>query len=70
METKLILKQIGKLSFEDKMLIIEKTLKFIRENDIKEGIAKAVSEMISEYKTNKDLTAFTEIDFENFYEAR
>ena len=70
METKLILKQIGKLSFEDKMLIIEKTLKFIREKDIKEGIAKAVSEMISEYKTNKDLTAFTEIDFENFYEAR
>ena len=70
METKLILKQIGKLSFEDKMLIIEKTLKFIREKDIKEGIVKAVSEMISEYKTNKDLTAFTEIDFENFYEAR
>ncbi|MFA5010612.1 MAG: hypothetical protein WC644_01545 [Ignavibacteria bacterium] len=70
METKLILKQIGKLPFEDKMLIIEKTLKFIREKEVKERITKAVSEMINEYKSNKELTAFTEIDFENFYEAR
>jgi hypothetical protein len=70
METKAILEQIGKLAIEDKMLILEKTLKSIREKEIKEKILKAVSELKEEYKTNKELTAFTEIDFVNFYEAK
>ena len=70
METKVILDEINKLPVEDKMFVIERTIKSIRENEIKEKIAKAVSELMEEYRSNKELTVFTEIDFENFYEAR
>lgn len=70
METKEIIEQIGKLPMEDKMLIVEKTLKSIREKEIKEKMSKAVSDLMEEYKSNRELTAFTEIDFENFYETR
>lgn len=70
METKEIIEQIGKLPNEDKMLILEKTIKSIRENETKDKMERAVSELMEQYKSNKELTTFTEIDFENFYEAR
>lgn len=70
METKVILEQIGKLPVEDKMLIVERTIKSIREKEVKEKMTRAVAELEHEYKTNNELTVFTDIDFENFYEAR
>ncbi len=70
METKIILQEINKLPVEDKMYVVERTLKSIREIEIKEKMSKAVSELMEEYKSNKELTAFTAIDFENFYETR
>lgn len=70
METKIILEEINKLPIEDKMYVVEKTIKSIREIEIKEKMSKAVSELMEEYKSNKELTAFTEIDFENFYETK
>ena len=70
METKEIIQQIVKLPIEERLLIIEQTLKFIREREIKEKMSKAVAELQEEYKTNKELTAFTDIDFDNFYESR
>jgi hypothetical protein len=70
METKEIIGQIKKLPVKDKMLIIEQTAKSIRESDIKEKLSKAVEDLREEYKTNRELTAFTDIDFENFYEPR
>lgn len=70
METKEIIGQIKKLPVKDKMLIIEQTAKSIRESNIQNKISKAVEDLREEYKTNRELTAFTDIDFENFYEPR
>jgi len=69
METKEIIKQIEKLPVAKRILVVEQTLKSIRKNELKEKLTKAVEDMQEEYKTNKDLTAFTDIDFEEFYEA-
>lgn len=44
------------------MLVVERTLKSIREKEIKEKMTRAVSELIEEYTSNKELTVFTEID--------
>ena len=55
METKTILEQIGKLPIEDKMLIVERTIKSIREKELKEKMFHAVSELEQVYKTNKEL---------------
>jgi hypothetical protein len=65
-----IIKQIEQLPVEKRMLIIEKTLKSIREREIKGKMSGAVDELREEYKTNRNLTAFTDIDFDNFYESR
>jgi hypothetical protein len=70
METKEIIQQIGKLPVEERLLVVERTLKTIREKNIKEIMSKAVAELQEEYKKNRELTIFTEIDFENFYESR
>ena len=70
METIDILKQIEQLSIEKKMLIIEKILKSIREKEIKSKMNRAVEDLRHEYFTNKELTTFTDIDFDNFYESR
>jgi len=70
METREIIKQIVNLPIEDKLLLLERTLHSIREVNLKEKMNRAVSELYEEYTINKELTVFTEIDFENFYEAR
>lgn len=70
METKTILEQIDKLPTDEKMLIIEQTIKNIRQKEKKEKMKKAVSELREEYKSNKELTIFTDIDLDNFYETR
>jgi hypothetical protein len=64
METIEIMKQIEQLPIEKRMLIIEKTLKSLREKEVNKKMKKAVSELLEEYKSNKELTAFTEIDFD------
>ena len=70
METKDIIEQIEKLPVQKRMLIIEQTLKSIREREMKGRMSKAVNELQEEYKTNNELTAFTDIDFDKFYETR
>lgn len=52
------------------MLVIERTLKSIRESELNKKMEKAVDSLLNDYKTDKQLTVFTSIDFENFYEAR
>jgi hypothetical protein len=69
MSTKEILKEINRLSYNQKLLIIEKTLDSIKDekNSVLEKAALVLSK---DYKTDKELTIFTELDFENFYEKR
>jgi len=70
METIEIIRQIEQLPIDQRILIIEKTLKLIREREIKEKMSKAVEELHEEYKTDKNLTAFTDIDCDSFYETK
>ena len=70
METKGILTAIKKLPVGKRMLIIEKTLKTIREIETKKEMIKAVDLLFDDYKNDKELTVFTQLDQENFYETR
>ncbi|HNX74679.1 MAG TPA: hypothetical protein PLM07_15175 [Candidatus Rifleibacterium sp.] len=70
MGTKEILSAIKKLPVSDRMLIVEKTLKNIREAAIKKSMEEAAEALLEDYKSDKELTVFTSIDFESFYEAR
>lgn len=70
MGTKEILKEIKKLPVSERMLIVEKVLKNIRETAVKKNLEKAADALIEDYKSDKELTAFSLIEFEQFYEAR
>jgi len=70
MGAKEIIKEIQRLPIPKRMLIIERTLKSIRKSELNKKIKIAVDTLLNDYQSDKELTAFTGIDFENFYEAR
>ena len=65
-----ILKEIELLPPKDRILLTQKALKSIQSTTSKNELQIAAEEMIDEYRTDKDLTVFTDIDFEKFYEAK
>lgn len=70
MGTKEIIKEIKKLSIQKRIFIIEKTLHSIRKQEETNQMKEAADELYSDYKSDKELTTFTDIDFEDFYETR
>ncbi len=52
------------------MLIIEKTLKTLRESETREKMKDAANTLFDDYSNNKELTEFTVLDCESFYETR
>jgi hypothetical protein len=69
MSTKEILQGIKRLPFHERLLIIEKAIKSLHENTDTQ-LEKAAKVLLPDYKKDKNLTAFTALDFEKFYEAR
>ena len=70
METKEIIKAIKKLPVNKRLLIIEKTLRTIRESEIRNKVIEAADALYEDYSENKELTEFTLLDCESFYETR
>jgi len=70
METREIIKAIKKLPVSKRILIIEQTLKTIRENETGKQMEKAANTLLRDYESNRELTEFTALDYEAFYEAR
>lgn len=70
MGTKELIKEIEKLPLSQRKIVIEQVMKSIRENDRNNTLSNAVAELESEYRTNSELTVFTDIDLDNFYEAK
>ena len=67
MNTSELIKEIKKLPVSKRIYIIEKTVHSLRESEEKKRITKVVEEMSEDYKTDADLTAFTNIDFEQVF---
>ena len=51
------------------MYIAEMIIKTVRKKESKNQMEFAVEQLYNEYATNKELTVFTNIDFDNFYET-
>lgn len=69
MTTTAIIKEINKRPLTEKLLLVERTLKAIR-HEKEHEIEQAVHALYKDYKTDKELTAFTKLDTALFYEAR
>ena len=71
MHSKTLLNEIKSLPVEERLYLIEQTLKTIRKKKPeKQVISKAAQLLKSEYINNKELTVFSGLDSEGFYEAR
>jgi hypothetical protein len=66
--TATLLNQIYHLPLYERMLIVERTIHSIRTE--KNDMTGAVALMADEYRNDMELTAFTQLDMENFYETR
>jgi hypothetical protein len=69
MSTKEILQSIKKLPFKERIMVIEKAVKTLHVT-LDEQLEKAATSLLSDYKKDKNLTAFTSLDLEHFYEAK
>ncbi len=70
METREIIKAINKLPVSEKMLIIEQTLRSIRDKETAKRLKNAADALYKDYEDNPELTVFTVLDCEKFYETR
>jgi hypothetical protein len=64
-----IIKEINKLPIRKRIHVIEEAVRSIREEEDAVELSHAAEALAEEYATNKELTEFTSLDFEDFYEA-
>ncbi len=70
MRTNEIIQEIQKLPIQKRIYVIEKALQTLRRQSNTNQMNLAADDLFSEYVSNKELTVFTNLDFEDFYEAR
>ncbi|MBP7849285.1 MAG: hypothetical protein KA053_03315 [Lentimicrobiaceae bacterium] len=70
MKTAEIIEELLRLPLNEQIYVIEKTIQSIRQQEDSSQMALAADRLDNDYRTDKGLTAFTNIDFEDFYETR
>jgi len=58
------------LPISDRFVVVEQTLKSIKQEEFKNEMKLAAETLYDDYTNDKELTAFTAIDYENFYETK
>jgi hypothetical protein len=70
MRTTDIIKELCRLPVNKRIYVIEKTIQSIRQQEDYHQMTIATDSLGNDYKNDKELTVFTNIDFEDFYETR
>ncbi len=70
MKTAEIIKEIERLPMPKRIYVIEKAIQLIRKQEDTIQMKNAVNELMADYKLDKKLTVFTNLDIDDFYEAR
>ncbi|OFY63690.1 MAG: hypothetical protein A3H98_05730 [Bacteroidetes bacterium RIFCSPLOWO2_02_FULL_36_8] len=70
MQTVDIMQEIQRLPLNKKFYVVEETIKSIKKDELNHQMGLAVDELYNDYVNDKELTAFTTLDFEKFYEAK
>ena len=65
-----LIKEIQRLPLSDRIYVIEKIIRSIRKQQDKIQMTRAAEDLHSDYVSDKELTAFTDLDFEDFYETK
>ena len=70
MDANELIKEIKKLPIQKRIYVIEGAIHSIRKEEDSNQLKTAADDMFNEYHTDSELTAFTILDCENFYETR
>jgi len=70
MSTANLLHLIMHLPVTDRFVVIEQTLKSIKQEELKNKMELAASTLYNDYANDRELTAFTSLDYEQFYETK
>jgi hypothetical protein len=70
MRTNELIKEIQRLPIQKRIFVIEKSIHSLRKHEDTSQMKKAADTLYSDYSSDKELIAFTNLDFEDFYEAR
>lgn len=65
-----LIQEIQRLPIAKKFWVVEETIKSIKQEEVSHHMALAVNELYADYTQDSELTAFTKLDLENFYEAK
>lgn len=65
-----IIQEIQRLPITKRFFVIEEAIKSIKKEEMNQQLELAVTELYNDYATDKNLTAFTSLDLEHFYEAK
>jgi hypothetical protein len=68
MNTDEIIKEIELLPIRKRIYIMEKTLHSIRNQEDKYQMERAVDAVLPDYVSDSELTVFSNLDYEDFYE--
>ena len=70
MRTDEIIKEIQQLPLQKRIYVLEEIIRSIRKQSEKNQMEIAAESLYEDYRSDKNLTVFTDIDFENFYETK
>ncbi len=70
MRTTELIKEIEKLPVQKRIFVIERTLQSIRRNEENSQMKKAAELLYHDYTNDSELTAFSDLDYAEFYETR
>ncbi len=70
MEAVQIIEEIQRLTLVNKFYVVEETIKAIKQEETSNQMDLAVKMLYNDYTNDKELTAFTALDFQDFYEAK
>lgn len=65
-----LMQEIKRLPLTKRFYVLEETIKSIKKEEMQQQLELAANELYDDYKNDKELTAFTSLDFENFYETK
>jgi hypothetical protein len=70
MQTIDLIQEIQRLPLTKRFYVVEETIKSIKKEELQYQMELAADELYEDYLNDKELTPFTSLDFENFYETR
>jgi hypothetical protein len=70
MQTVDLIKAIDRLPLDKRFFIVEHTLKSIKKEEFSSKMLHAADALYKDYASDKELTAFTALDLDHFYEAK